>query len=215
MPRRSSIIVLLAAIMLSWLTARGRADQEAELLRKFHKQNQGSASKLKQEAARLLSQHTSGHPETDVMQLRKLLVQLQEDRLLPHGERTLLLRQLQERLRLCKSLAEKAPPPVAKTAPPRRAPVGDGKLRVLPTAVMLGGTTVNVPDGGTRVLGGAGFMSSGRNEGGVPVLGKLPYLGRGFRNVGYGSSISSVQSSVSVRIIILEEEAAKLMQGQR
>lgn len=211
MSRRSCLILLLTAIALSCFSASGRADQEADLLRKFQKQNQTTADRLKQEAARLLSQRTGLHPEKDLEALRRVLTQLQEDRLLPSSERIVLVRQLQERLRLCKRLAEKVSPPVPAALNP---PADDPKLRVMPTTLVLGGATVNVPDGGVRVLGGSGFMSEGRNEGGVPGLGKLPYVGRGFRNVGAGSSIGSVQASVSVRIIILEEEAAKLS-GQK
>ena len=211
MSHKSSLVPLFAGIALGCVCASSRADQEADLLHKFQKQNQSTADKLKEEAARLLRQPTGSAAEADVQQLRKVLGQLQEDRQLPKGERIVLVRQLQERLRLNKELAEKAPPPAA---PPPTPPAGDPKVRVSPASVVISGATVNVPDGGVRTLGGAGFMSEGRNEGGVPGLGKLPYFGRGFRNVGFGSTVGSVQTSVSVRIIILEEEAAKLM-GQK
>jgi hypothetical protein len=77
----------------------------------------------------------------------------------------------------------------------------------VPTSTRLSlSTTVTVPDGGTVTLGGYSRLSEGRNEFGPPVLGKLPYAGRAFRNVGYGRSVQSTRVTVGARIIILEEE---------
>jgi type II secretory pathway component GspD/PulD (secretin) len=67
-------------------------------------------------------------------------------------------------------------------------------------------TTVTVPDGGDATLGGYSSLSEGRTEFGTPGLGRVPYVGRGFRNVGYGRSAVSGRVGVSVRIISLEEE---------
>jgi hypothetical protein len=67
-------------------------------------------------------------------------------------------------------------------------------------------TTVAVPDGGTVSLGGYSRVSEGRREYGPPGLGKLPYAGRGFRNIGYGRSTVNVRGTVSVRVIDLREE---------
>ncbi len=72
-------------------------------------------------------------------------------------------------------------------------------------------TTVNVPDGGTAVVGGFTQSSEARNEFGTPGLGKVPYLGRLFRNTASGRQTSSARLSVSVRIISLEEEEQKLL----
>ena len=47
-------------------------------------------------------------------------------------------------------------------------------------------TTVSVPDGGTVLLGGIKRLSEGRNEFGVPILDKIPYLNRLFQNVAMG-----------------------------
>ena len=47
-------------------------------------------------------------------------------------------------------------------------------------------TTVSVPDGGTVLLGGIKRLSEGRNEFGVPILSKIPYINRLFTNVGIG-----------------------------
>lgn len=67
-------------------------------------------------------------------------------------------------------------------------------------------TTVNVPDGGTVLLGGLKTMAEARNEFGPPILSKIPYLNRLFKNVGYGREVSSLMIMVTPRIIINEEE---------
>jgi general secretion pathway protein D len=72
-------------------------------------------------------------------------------------------------------------------------------------------TTVSVPDGGTVLLGGIKRLSEGRNERGVPVLSKLPYVNRLFRNVGIGRTTTSLMMMVTPRIIIQEEEEENLL----
>lgn len=67
-------------------------------------------------------------------------------------------------------------------------------------------TTVSVPDGGTVLLGGIKRLSEGRNEFGVPMLDKLPYINRLFKNVGIGRETQSLMMMVTPRIIIQEEE---------
>ncbi len=71
-------------------------------------------------------------------------------------------------------------------------------------------TTVSVPDGGTVLLGGIKRLSEGRNERGVPMLSKLPYISRLFKNVGIGREANTLMLMVTPRIIIQEEEEAKL-----
>jgi len=71
-------------------------------------------------------------------------------------------------------------------------------------------TTVSVPDGGTVLLGGIKRLSEGRNERGIPLLSKLPYINRLFRNVGIGRQADSLMMMVTPRIIIQEEEEEKL-----
>ncbi len=70
-------------------------------------------------------------------------------------------------------------------------------------------TTVVVPDGGTVLLGGMKTLSEGRNEFGPPVLSKIPYIDRLFRNVGYGRDSQSLMMMVTPRIIINREEQEK------
>jgi hypothetical protein len=186
----------------------GCADFESDLLNKFQKQNQSAAERLRQEAVRLLGT-TVDRPAMD-----KVLGQLHDDRTLSPTERSELIRKLQVRLR-----AYPVPPaPVVAGDPiplPGTKAGTNGKLSVAPAAAFVtSGGTVTVPDGGSRVLGSTSYLSEGRNEAGVPGLGKLPYVGRGFRNVGTGRSLGSVQTSISVRIIIMEEEEARFLQGK-
>ena len=71
-------------------------------------------------------------------------------------------------------------------------------------------TTVSVPDGGTVLLGGIKRLSEGRNEFGVPILNKMPYINRLFKNVGIGRETQSLMMMVTPRIIIQEEEEERL-----
>lgn len=70
-------------------------------------------------------------------------------------------------------------------------------------------TTVAVPDGGTVILGGLKTLSEGRNEFGPPVLSKLPYVNRLFKNTGYGREAQSLLIMVTPRVIINAEEEEK------
>ena len=67
-------------------------------------------------------------------------------------------------------------------------------------------TTVSVPDGGTILLGGIKRLAEGRTERGMPMLSKIPYLNRLFRNTGVGRDARSLMLMVTPRIIIQEEE---------
>ncbi len=67
-------------------------------------------------------------------------------------------------------------------------------------------TTVSVPDGGTVLMGGIKRLSEGRNERGVPLISKLPYISRLFKNVSIGRQAQSLMMMVTPRIIIQEEE---------
>jgi general secretion pathway protein D len=71
-------------------------------------------------------------------------------------------------------------------------------------------TTVSVPDGGTVLLGGVKRLREGRTERGVPILSKVPWISRLFRNVGIGREAQSLMMMVTPRIIIQEEEEEKL-----
>jgi general secretion pathway protein D len=71
-------------------------------------------------------------------------------------------------------------------------------------------TTVSVPDGGTVLLGGIKRLNEGRNEVGVPLLSKVPYVNRLFRNIGIGRTTDSLMMMVTPRIIIQEEEEERM-----
>jgi general secretion pathway protein D len=87
----------------------------------------------------------------------------------------------------------------------------EGTTVQLPTfAFVTVTTTVSVPDGGTVLLGGIKRLSEERNEQGVPILNKIPYVNRLFQNVGIGRDTSSLMMMVTPRIIIQEEEESKL-----
>ncbi|MBX7167814.1 MAG: hypothetical protein K1X74_15890 [Pirellulales bacterium] len=89
--------------------------------------------------------------------------------------------------------------------------VTEGTSVQLPTFSFVSvSTTVSVPDGGTVLLGGIKRLSEGRNEFGVPMLNKLPYINRLFKNVGIGRETQSLMMMVTPRIIIQEEEEALL-----
>src|SRR5207245_2134470 len=72
-------------------------------------------------------------------------------------------------------------------------------------------TTVVVPDGGTVLMGGLRTLSEGRNEFGPPILSKIPYISRLFKNVGYGREAQSLMVMVTARIIINEEEEQEFL----
>lgn len=87
----------------------------------------------------------------------------------------------------------------------------EGTTVQLPTfAFVTVTTTVSVPDGGTVLLGGIKRLSEERNEQGVPILNKIPYVNRLFQNVGIGRDTQSLMMMVTPRIIIQEEEESKL-----
>ena len=71
-------------------------------------------------------------------------------------------------------------------------------------------TTVSVPDGGTVLLGGIKRLRESRNEVGVPLLSKVPYVNRLFKNIGIGRETDSLMMMVTPRIIIQEEEEERM-----
>ncbi|MGQ9575911.1 MAG: hypothetical protein ACUVUC_11380 [Thermoguttaceae bacterium] len=88
----------------------------------------------------------------------------------------------------------------------------EGTTVQLPTfSFVTVSTTVSVPDGGTVLMGGIKRLSEGRNEFGVPILNKIPYLNRLFKNVGIGRETQSLMMMVTPRIIITEEEEEHLL----
>ncbi|MCG8449736.1 MAG: general secretion pathway protein GspD [Pirellulales bacterium] len=89
--------------------------------------------------------------------------------------------------------------------------IRSGTTVQLPTFEVISvSTTVSVPDGGTVLLGGIKRLSEGRNEAGIPLLSKVPYIDRLFRNVGIGRNTDSLMMMVTPHIIIQEEEEERL-----
>ena len=80
---------------------------------------------------------------------------------------------------------------------------------------MVINTTVVCPDGGTVLLGGLKQLSEGRNEFGPPVLSKIPYLNRLFKNVGIGRETKHIMIMVTPRIIINSEEEIFQTEGRQ
>ena len=81
---------------------------------------------------------------------------------------------------------------------------GTVQLPVISTITVS--TTVSVPDGGTVLLGGIKRLRESRKMNGVPILNKIPYISRLFKNSGVGRETESIMLMVTPRIIIQEEE---------
>ena len=75
-------------------------------------------------------------------------------------------------------------------------------------------TTVSVPDGGTILLGGIKRLREGRTERGTPILSKIPYLSRLFKNNAIGRETNTLMMTVTPRIIIPEEEEEAMGVGR-
>jgi len=89
--------------------------------------------------------------------------------------------------------------------------VRQGTTVQLPTFIFVTvTTTVSVPDGGTVLLGGIKRLTETRSEFGIPLLSKVPYINRLFRNVGIAREAESLMMMVTPRIIIQEEEEERL-----
>ena len=70
-------------------------------------------------------------------------------------------------------------------------------------------TRVSVPDGGTLLLGGQKIAADVEKEAGVPILGKLPVLGRLFRNTSTIKDQKVLLILVKPTIILQEEREAE------
>ncbi len=67
-------------------------------------------------------------------------------------------------------------------------------------------TVVNVPDGGTVLIGGVKRMQESRVERGVPFLSNIPYVNRLFKNVAIGRETTNLMMMVTPRILVQAEE---------
>ena len=73
-------------------------------------------------------------------------------------------------------------------------------------------TRVNVPDGGTILLGGLKITAEEQREAGVPVLSKIPLLGRVFDNRSNIKDNKILLILVKPTIILQKEKDEKLYQ---
>ena len=67
-------------------------------------------------------------------------------------------------------------------------------------------TSIPMPDGATVLLGGLKNSERKSLKSGVPILNKIPYISRLFKNSGVGRETESLMLMVTPRIIIQEEE---------
>jgi type II secretory pathway component GspD/PulD (secretin) len=87
----------------------------------------------------------------------------------------------------------------------------------LPTyRVFRSSGTVSVPDGGAALLSGNTISRSGAHGNGIPILGRVPGLGRGFQNRAFGADNTVNRSWVTAQIIDHREwDAAVLAEARR
>ncbi|MFL5342977.1 MAG: type II secretion system protein GspD [Gemmataceae bacterium] len=70
-----------------------------------------------------------------------------------------------------------------------------------------------IPDGGTILLNAGTILTEGRAESGPPVLSKIPYVNRLFKNTGYGREAQTMMIMVTPRIIVAQEAFAAKCPG--
>jgi type II secretory pathway component GspD/PulD (secretin) len=70
--------------------------------------------------------------------------------------------------------------------------------------------TVSVPDGGTLLIGGLNYAFDSETESGVPILSKIPLLGKLFSRRGFTTERQNVVILVKPTIIIQEEKEEEL-----
>jgi type II secretory pathway component GspD/PulD (secretin) len=74
--------------------------------------------------------------------------------------------------------------------------------------------TVAIPDGGTVMFSGLKKVTEARNEYGPPIISKIPYLNRLFKNVAYSREEHQVLVLVTPRIIVNEQEEYKEVEAK-
>ena len=70
-------------------------------------------------------------------------------------------------------------------------------------------TRVNIPDGGTLLLGGQKITSESEIEVGVPILSKIPIVGRLFRNTSKVKDQKILLVLVKATILLQDEREAE------
>ena len=92
---------------------------------------------------------------------------------------------------------------------PRQVTVAGSTIELPNVKIKKLETTVNVPDGGTLLLGGQKSDTVQENEQGVPLLSKIPIIQRLFTNRGMVKDEATLLILVKPKIMIMQEEEAK------
>ena len=71
-------------------------------------------------------------------------------------------------------------------------------------------TTVSVPDGGTLLIGGLSYAFDQEEDSGIPILSKIPIIGKLFTRRGFTTERQNVVILVKPTIIIQEEREAEI-----
>jgi len=74
-------------------------------------------------------------------------------------------------------------------------------------------TRVSMPDGGTLLLGGQKLSAEIEKQAGVPILSKIPIIGRAFANKSVVKDKKVLLVLVKPTIILQEESEAKAVAG--
>lgn len=98
-----------------------------------------------------------------------------------------------------------------------QGPVGGASFRIMypETEISRVETRVCVPDGGTLLLGGQKLTAEVEKESGVPVLSKIPVIGRAFSNRSKVKDEKILLILVQPTIILQEEAEAKAIASMR
>ncbi len=67
-------------------------------------------------------------------------------------------------------------------------------------------TTVSIPDGGTLLIGGLSYAFDNETDSGIPILSKIPLLGKLFSRRGFTTERQNIVILVKPTIIIQEEQ---------
>jgi Flp pilus assembly secretin CpaC len=102
--------------------------------------------------------------------------------------------------------------PVDKNGKPEKPVVFTQYLQQPQISTMALKHDLSIPNGGTVLFGGWKRISEGRNEYGPPVLSKVPYVNRLFKNVSYTRSKENVLVMVTAKIVPMKTAAAYLKQ---
>jgi general secretion pathway protein D len=105
------------------------------------------------------------------------------------------------------SAGAQAPPSEGKCCEGQKSsPASERQVRLASRTVRR---VSRLPDGGTLVLDNGTRVVEGRNEYGPPVLSRIPYVNRLFKNVGYTREIVHELVLVTPRIIVSAQEEVR------